>query len=361
MSDLLSQEEVNALLQSVPLVEESLHRPDAYRAARSELPASRHRAVRYDFKRAGHVSQSAIQNLHFVHERYARSLSLDLSGYLRTTADIVLLTVEQMSYAEFLMSLPETTCVNVAGLSPSGGRVVLEVNPTLAFAVVEKLMGGASESPTVNREITTIEQQLLAGFIEMALRDLQDAWQPLAAVRIALERQETSPHLVQVVAADEAVVVVVFEVTVGQSSGMMNLCIPSLYLGEFATPTAAESPPERARPATPQERRRVEEVVARASSRLSARLGASRLPIREIIALQVGDVVPLRRDAGEPVAVEVAGRPKFQATLGVKGTRRAVKIVAPLAPSSEAERPGAGTFRPVRSPHGGSPVDEGDT
>ncbi len=71
--------------------------------------------------------------------------------------------------------------------------------------------------------------------------------------------------------------------------------------------------------------------------------------------------MPLHRDAGEPVAVDVAGRPKFQATLGVKGTRRAVKIVAPLAPASGARRPETGTFRPVRSPHGGSPVEEGDT
>src|SRR5512133_659726 len=115
------------------------------------------RATRYDFKRPNRISKNVLQSLHFLHERYARNLALNLSAYLRTIADIVLLSVDQLSYAEFLMSLPETTCINVVDILPQGGTLAFELNPTLVFAIIEKLMGGSSETPTQNREITVLE------------------------------------------------------------------------------------------------------------------------------------------------------------------------------------------------------------
>src|SRR5512145_3446696 len=95
------------------------------------------RATRNDFKRPNRIYKNVLQSLHFLHERYARNLALNLSAYLRTIADIVLLSVDQLSYAEFLMSLPETTCINVVSIKPQGGRLAYESNPTLVFAVIE--------------------------------------------------------------------------------------------------------------------------------------------------------------------------------------------------------------------------------
>ena len=328
MSELLSQEEVNALLQSIPLQEEAAAEPAA--APKPAPTRYRKRASRYDFKRPNRISKNVLQSLHFLHERYARNLALDLSAYLRAVADITLLSVDQLSYAEFLMSLPETTCINVVKIAPQGGTMAFEVNPTLVFAVIEKLMGGSSETPTMNREITLIEQALIQGYIEMALKDLQDAWRTIGDTRFELDRRETSPQLVQIVAPNEIVVVIVFEVKVGQTSGMMNLCIPAIYLEPFAVELRQEHQTDITTRMTPDDYRRLDEVLANATTPLSAHLCEKRLTIRDLVSLREGDLLTLDVGPGDPVTVCVTGIPKYRAVFGGRKGKKAVKIVAPL-------------------------------
>ncbi|WP_025324078.1 flagellar motor switch protein FliM [Deferrisoma camini] len=337
MSELLSQEEVNALLQSIPLQQEAA---PAKPEAKPTPTRYRKRASRYDFKRPNRISKNVLQSLHFLHERYARNLALDLSAYLRTISDIVLLSVDQLSYAEFLMSLPETTCINVVKIVPQGGTLAFEVNPTLVFAVIEKLMGGSSETPTLNREITPIEQALIEGFIDMALKDLHDAWRTIGETRFELDRRETSPQLVQIVAPNEIVVVIVFEVKVGQTSGMMNLCIPAIYLEPFAVELRQEHQTDITTRMTEADYRRIDEVIARAVAGLSADLCRQRMTIRQILALKEGDLFPLGADLHQSVTVSVEGIPKFRAVFGARKGRKAVRIEAPIVdeepePSSE--------------------------
>lgn len=352
MSELLSQEEVNALLQSVPLMEEAAPAPAAAPAAPAPT-RYRKRASRYDFKRPNRISKNVLQSLHFLHERYARNLALNLSAYLRTITDIVLLSVDQLSYAEFLMSLPETTCINVVKIASHGGTLAFEVNPTLVFSIIEKLMGGSSETPTMNREITLIEQNLIEGFIQMSLKDLQDVWQTIGETRFDLDRQETSPQLVQIVAPNEIVVVIVFEVKIGQSSGMMNFCIPAIYLEPFAVELRQENRTDIATRMTPAEFQRIDEVLARAVSQVSADLAQLKIPIRDLLALQEGDVLPLHRSTQAPVTVKVAGLTKFHAMFGGRSGHRAVKVLAPVVADQPLEEEGedafeaaAGTARP---------------
>jgi len=344
VSELLSQEEVNALLQSVPLTEEA-PRPTAPAAplpgGGPGQPGYRKRASRYDFKRPNRISKNVLQSLHFLHERFARNLALNLSAYLRTIADIVLLSVDQLSYAEFLMSLPETTCINVVKIAPQGGTLAFEVNPTLVFAIIEKLMGGSSETPTMNREITLIEQQLVEGFIRMSLRDLQDGWQTIGDATFDLERQETSPQLVQIVAPNEIVVVIVFEVKIGQSSGMMNFCIPAIYLEPFAVELKQENRTDITTRMSAADHRRIDEVLARAPVSLAADLAEKRMAIRDLLALKAGDLLPLDRESGAPVTVKVAGIPKYLASFGSRKNKRAVRILSTLQ-DALAGRPGEG-------------------
>lgn len=347
MSELLTQEEVNALLQSVPLADEvAAPAPAREPAALAPAPArQRKRASRYDFKRPNRISKNVLQSLHFLHERYARNLSLNLSAYLRTIADVTLLSVDQLSYAEFLMSLPETTCMNVVKIAPQGGTMAFEVNPTLVFAVIEKLMGGSSETATMNREITLIEQNLIEGFVEMGLRDLAEVWQAIGQTRFTLDRRETSPQLVQIVAPNEIVVVTVFEVKVGQTSGMMNFCLPAIYLEPFAVELRQENRTDIASRMSQDDHRRIDEVLARAVATLSADLAHRKVRISELLALGVGDVLPLGRDVRSPVVVTVSGLPKFRASFGARRGKKAVRILAAAADPEADALADAGAFR----------------
>jgi flagellar motor switch protein FliM len=346
VSELLTQDEVNALLQSVPLMEEAtqkisvpLERPSPARY--------RKRASRYDFKRPNRISKNVLQSVHFLHERYARNLSLNLSAYLRTTADVVLLNVDQLSYAEFLMSLPETTCINVVSILPQGGMLGFELNPTLVFAVIEKLMGGSSETPSQNREITVLEQHLIEGFIQMSLRDLREAWQTIGETNFVLDRQETSPQLVQIVAPNEIVVVIVFEVKIGHTSGMMNFCIPAIYLDPFAMELRQENRTDIRTRMSPEDHRRLDEVLARAEAALAVDLAERRIPIRELLALKEGDILALGKPMSDSVVVKIAGIPKYRAAFGSRNGKKAAKILANLAEEDGAEAPAEGVFELV--------------
>jgi flagellar motor switch protein FliM len=347
VSELLSQDEVNALLQSVPLMEEATQKLAA--PAEPTPPPSRYRkrATRYDFKRPNRISKNVLQSLHFLHERYARNLALNLSAYLRTIADIVLLSVDQLSYAEFLMSLPETTCINVVEILPQGGTLAFELNPTLVFAIIEKLMGGSSETPTQNREITVLEQHLIEGFVQMALRDLREVWQTIGETNFVLNRQETSPQLVQIVAPNEIVVVIVFEVKVGQTSGMMNFCIPAIYLDPFAMELRQENRTDFTTRMTAEDYRRLDEVLANAVTSLCVDLAQRKIPIRDLLSLKVGDIVPLNKDTTAPVTVKVEGLPKFHALFGARRGKKAARILS-VVTNEEQPQEDLGAFEPLQ-------------
>lgn len=355
MSELLSQEEVNALLQSVPTVEPSsgaaaaravpqpmtpAFAPPQQRMGPSGAPPGasqyRKRATRYDFRRPNRISKNVLQSLHFLHERYARNFGLSVSAYLRTICEIVLLSVDQLSYGEFLMSLPETTCINVVSIKPQGGRLAYEINPTLVFAVIEKLMGGNSETPSQNREITVLEQNLVEGFIEMALTDLREVWQTIGETDFHLDRRETSPQLVQIVAPNEIVVVIVFEVKIGQTSGMMNFCIPAIYLEPFAVELRQENRTDIAERMTSEDYQRLDDVLSSAVVRVSTDVTKKRIPIRDLLGLSIGDMIPIDATASDPVTISVAGIPKFHAAYGARKGKKAVRILETISTSEDA-------------------------
>lgn len=307
-------------------------------------PRYKKRATRYDFKRPNRISKNVLQSLHFLHERYARNLSLNLSAYLRTIADIVLLSVDQLSYAEFLMSLPETTCINVVEIMPQGGTLAFELNPTLVFAIIEKLMGGSSETPTQNREITVLEQHLIEGFIHMALRDLREVWQTIGETNFVFDRGETSPQLVQIVAPNEIVVVIVFEVKIGQTSGMMNFCVPAIYLDPFAMELKQENRTDFTTRMTMDDYHRIDEVLSDAVAFIDVDLAQRRMAIRELLKLKAGDLVPLDQGSSDPVTVKVAGLPKFLANFGSRKGKKAARIFSLVLEGDQPVKDEQGAF-----------------
>jgi len=225
MPRLLSQEEIDALLTQVP--EDSEKAPGGPKGAAS-MPGKK--AQLYDFKRPDRLSKDNIRSLHLIHDRFARSCSASFSAYLRTMSDVNLLSVDQLTYFEFLMSLPDPTCLNILSMRPLEGNAALEINPSVVFSVIDKLLGGPGQPLAEVREITDIEFGIIEGMLKQSLKDLQDAWSQAIEVEIAIVGRETTPQLMQIAAPNEPVVLVTFEIKIAELSGMMNLCIPSRML-----------------------------------------------------------------------------------------------------------------------------------
>src|SRR5579883_3557294 len=170
-------------------------------------------AACFDFRRPDRIPKSQIRAIHLLHDTFVRNLVSSLSVYLRSYLTVNLVSVEQLSYAEFLEGLPSPTCLVSLGLRPYDGNGVLELNPNLVFSVVEMLMGGTGKTASaLQRDLTEIAQKLLDGLIRIILQDLRESWKGVTAVEFTVEAMETEPQLLRVLAPNEGVVTIGVEI-----------------------------------------------------------------------------------------------------------------------------------------------------
>src|ERR1019366_5916163 len=185
----LSQQEIDAVFQNT-----------------SGKPADRagaKRAEPFDFRRPDRIAKSQLHAIHQLHDNFVRNLVSSLSAYLRSYLVVNLVSVEQLSYAEFLDGMPSPTCMVSLGLKPYDGNGVLELNPSLVFPILEMLLGGTGKSSAaIQPDITEIEQKLLDGLIRIILQDLREAWKAVTSVDFTIESMETEPQLLHLLAPD---------------------------------------------------------------------------------------------------------------------------------------------------------------
>ena len=171
MSDILSQEEVDALLNAVStgsLVPEAGNdKPAPLEGGMAAEETDKDKSVTlYDFRRPDRVSKDQMRTLQNLHDGYARLLSTTLSSYLRTLVEIDIVSVDQLTYSEFMMSISNPSCIYVFQMEPLEGAAIFEVNPSLVFFIVDRLFGGQGKPTEHNRELTDIEKNVLTKIVE---------------------------------------------------------------------------------------------------------------------------------------------------------------------------------------------------
>jgi flagellar motor switch protein FliM len=316
---LLSQEEIDALLTQVSTEEPA--------EAKRRTTKGGKKAQFYDFKRPDRLSKENIRSLHLIHERFARSFSSSLSAYLRTMCEVNIISVDQFTYFEFLMSLPDPTCFSVLSMSPLEGSSALEINPSIVFPIIDKLMGGPGQPLAEVREITDIEYKIIEGVISQALADLEEAWAQAVEVKFKVIQRETSPQLIQIAAPNEPVVLITLEVKIADMSGMMNLCIPSTILEPVCDRFTQDWYSVASKNRAPELDAWIGELLHNVRLPMTVSLGRTTLTVRDLRELEVGDVVVLPNQAHSPLTVSVVGIPKFEASIGEHQSKRAVRVL----------------------------------
>ena len=211
----LTQDEINGL----------------FRSARGRDEEAADRAVPYDFRRPDRIAKEQLRAVHLLHDGFARTLASSLSAYLRAYVVVNLVSVEQLSFAEFSQCLPSPTCLVSLGLKPYEGNAVLEISSSVVFPILEMLLGGSGKtSANMRREVTEIEQVVLDGLYRIILHDLRQAWAGITPIDFTIEARETEPQLLQVMAPNEAVVAIGLEVRMPDNSGMINIGMPSIII-----------------------------------------------------------------------------------------------------------------------------------
>ena len=337
MAKILTQEEVDALLEAVadgdegalPEVEEDVHAPE--RAAPSR------KFIIYNFRRPERISKEQLRSLHFMHDRFARNFSASLSAYLRTITEVNLVSVEQLSYAEFLLSLPDPTSFNAISMKPLEGNAALELSPSLAFPMIDKLLGGPGMPLEIDRSITEIEQNIIEGVIKLALEDLMDIWLQTIEVEMKVEARETSPQLVQIVAPNEVVVLVVFEVKIGEVSGLMNFCVPTSLIepitGKFDQEYSSGGP----RSIDPDDIIRMKHHLLDAKQGVSAEIPGTMVSVNDLVNLRRGDLLILEYDQKSNASLSVNGIPKLTGAVVNKAGQRCFVVKERISGSERGE------------------------
>lgn len=320
MADILSQEEIDALLDVVDDESDEVleGEEDVYEQKQVTL---------YDFKRPNRVSKEQLRAFRGIHDKMARSLSSQISAIMRSIVEITLHSVDQMTYGEFLMSLPNPTSFNVFSIKPLEGSGILEVNPSIAFPMIDRLLGGKGDPFDGNREFSDIELSLFETILRVMMSTLKESWGPVTELFPNVESKESSPNVIQIVAQNEIVVMVVMEIIIGGSSGMMNICYPVIALEPVLPKLASRDLMLNETSSKKSRNQELKALVGGAEVNVDAILGRAEISLMQLLDLEAGNILRLDTAGSDDLVwVNVDGKDRFKGTIGLRRFKKSVRI-----------------------------------
>lgn len=327
MTDVLDQSEVDALLAAVD--NGVVGGPDS---SAPNVFGSQGRAQidvqLYDFKRPERVSKDQMRALEALHEGFGRNFGAALSGYLRTIIEVSVAHIEQLTYSEFIHSLPNPTCFNLLKAEQLDGQLCLEISPLIIYPIIDRLLGGSNADLFIpQRPLTQIEQRLVQRITDRATHHLSEAWSNLTPVTFSVNDFESNPQLVQIVPPNETVVVVGFELKMGNRAGTMSLCIPYNVIEPIMGVLAAQNWFSYQRKGGQDDHlKKLTRNVSNARVEMRAFLAQTSITLSELMALQVGDVITTDKDCARDVLIQIEGKNKFLGAVGQFRGGRAVRV-----------------------------------
>lgn len=338
MADVLDQSEVDALLQAVAEGEVGSGSSGAAAEAAVDGVTGKKSEVRsYDFKRPERVSKDQMRALEGVHEGFARNLGAALSGYLRTIIEVKVRSIEQLTFAEFTYSLPTPTSFSLLSAAPLEGQICLEISPLITYPIIDRMLGGGNTELYIpQRPLTQIEQRLADRIIDRALAGLAEAWSNIANITFEVVQHESNPQLVQIVAPNEVVVVIGFELRMGNRAGSMNLCIPFNVIEPVVHRLTMQDWFSYKKKGMQEENRHsLLENIGDAKLKIRAYLAQTTIKVKDLISLEVGDVLKTQKEAKEDLILQIEGRSKFAGKVGQFRGSRAFKVIRPAKPEEK--------------------------
>ena len=331
MTEVLSQDEIDQLLTAISAGDTDT---EDFRTVNDM------RKIKiYDFKRPDKFSKEQIRTVSIMHETFARLTTTALSAQLRSMAHVHVASVDQLTYEEFIRSIPTPTTLAVINMDPLKGNAILEIDPSVTFSIIDRLFGGTGQGTKVQRDLTDIEQSVMEGIIVRILANMREAWTQVIDLRPRLGQIETNPQFAQIVPPSEMVVLVTLETKVGEEEGMMNFCIPYITIEPIISKLSSQfwfSSVRRS--STTQYMGVLKEKLSTVDMDVVAEIGSINLPVRDVLNHRVGDVVRLSNvRVGDPFTLSVGNKKKFLCQAGVIGKKVAVQVLKKLADIEQEE------------------------
>lgn len=323
MAQILSQEEVDALLRGVT---------DGEIETETEEAVDESGIVSYDLTSQERIIRGRMPTLDIINQRFTRLFRNSLSSTLRKVLDVSTVSTDTVKFGEFIKSLPVPASLHIFKMEPLRGFALFIAESKLVFALVDTFFGGTgSVSMKIEgRDFTTIEQRMIKKVILMALEDLEKAWKPVHNVTISFVRSEVNPQFAAIVPPTDVVVVILFEIEMDQVSGTITVCLPYSTIEPIIGKLKAGFQSDQLE-VDQLWIKRLRERMLEAQVEVVVELGKARITSKDLVNFKVGDIVQLDNDVTDELTVKVEGVPKFRGYPGTMKGSKAVQVSSIIA------------------------------
>lgn len=311
--DLLTPEELSALVPELP-VDEAVKERERKR-----------RVVPYNFRRPDRLSKEQVRSLYLLHDLFAHSLSSSLPLFLRAASEVSLISVEQQSYGDYQKGLADPTTIFTVAANTLRSVFAVEMSSTIAFPVIDRMLGGEGHDLDEPRAATELELRVLEGFLAVIAENYRDAWKSLIEFEVEVIGRETRPQLLQIVAPNEIVVTIAYQVQIGDAKGLMSFCLPVAMLetvikdfGKTSNASEDQAPPENTYALL--------KTISAVCFDVSAELEKVPIAVADLMDLAVGDVLRTHHSLEKPINICIADKVKFIGKLASADGKKVVSI-----------------------------------
>jgi len=315
-SDLLSQDEIDALLHGVDSG-----------AVETEPPPEPGEARNYDFASQDRIVRGKLPTLEMINERFARTLRIGIYNLLHRSAELSVRGIDLLRFGEYMHSLQVPTNLNLVKMKPLRGTALVVYEPRLVFTLVDNFFGGGGKYPAriEGREFTPTEMRVIQLLLKQTFADLVESWAPVMPVEFEYLNSEVNPHFANIISPREYIVVSRFNIELDGGGGEMHVAFPYAMLEPIREQLDAGVQSDRI------ERdegwmRAMRAQLQDAEVELSSAIAQRQISLRELSRLKVGDVIPI--DLPRAVTLQVEQMPLFSGEFGVHNGRNAVKVTA---------------------------------
>ncbi len=321
---ILSQDEVDALLQGITGESQKL-----------EAEEVDNRAVRgYDIASQERIVRGRMPTMEIINERFARNIRIGLFNLIRRSPEIAIGSIKVQKYSAFLREIVVPTNFNIVSVRPLRGSGLIVCDPTLVFAVIDALFGGAGKYHTriEGRDFSPTELRIITRIIEVITAEYKKAWQGIYPLELEYQRSEMQPQFANIATPSEVVVATSFTLEIGDTSGTIHFCIPYATLEPIRDILYSTMQGDAVEP----DRRWVnlmKEQIQSAEVELVVELAHAPATVEQLLALKAGDFIEL--DMRQSVEAKVAGVPVLDCHYGISNGKYALKVNKLLTSTSD--------------------------
>lgn len=317
MSDILSQSEIDALLNELNSGEIDI----------DEI-SSEKKVKKYDFKRPSKFAKDHIRTLNIIHDNYGKALSTLLTRYLRAPFDMELITIELLSYRDFSNSISNPSILSIIEMKPLNGSIVLEIPPTIASVIIDRVLGGYADSNEKIKDFTDIEISIMENIIVDMLEAMKEPWANIIALDPVLDRIETNPQIAQITSQTDMVILITYKAEIDDMDNFIHICIPDLVIDPIVSKLSTQLwfSKNDTKHYEEHDTSDIKNKILETEVPVKTILGKTKVPFDDIANLQVGDIITLDKNIRDKMAVIVGKDTKYLGNPGVRNKKYSVKI-----------------------------------